>query len=297
MLGGCGNMNQTNANEGKEQNETTNAENQNSDNRLVRVQDYTGEGYTLRNGEKTDKIAQENKEEITAAVEKFFLEKYKTEVIVHNMVGAVDGATVFVESVGEPHFYTYAIVPIDVEQRKVLSDNVWSQEGQVENAIKTGLYAMIFQEEITKLENYLEETVDSKPIIGITQEALKSVRATGYSTTHYYASTMGNSLDFLFNEYMNNQEMSKLDWKTIIEQNPYSPDSILFTIYLYMEEEKSEPDEEIFNQIVTEIEEMDGIPKGAYSIILNDNMINKTTAVGAKDNSLERSYPNDIIKE
>ena len=81
------------------------------------MQDYTGEGYTLKNGSKTDTIAQENKEEITKAVEMFFLERYKTEVMVHNMVGAADGATVFVESVGEPHFYTYAIVPIDVDQK------------------------------------------------------------------------------------------------------------------------------------------------------------------------------------
>ncbi|WP_404443030.1 DUF1672 domain-containing protein [Sutcliffiella horikoshii] len=65
-----------------------------------------GEGYTLKNGEKTDKIAKENKEEITKAVEKFFLEKYKTEVIVHNRVGANDGASVYVESLREPHFYT-----------------------------------------------------------------------------------------------------------------------------------------------------------------------------------------------
>ncbi len=74
------------------------------------------------------------------------MEKYKTEVIVHNMVGAVDGATVFVESVGEPHFYTYAIVPIDVDQKEVNSENVWSQEGQVENAIITGIFAMIFDQ-------------------------------------------------------------------------------------------------------------------------------------------------------
>ncbi len=289
LLSGCNQQNGKNTN-------ATQGENNKVDDTLVRVQDYTGEGYTLRNGNKSDKIAQENKEAITKAVEMFFLEKYKTEVMVHNMVGAADGATVFVESVGEPHFYTYAIVPIDVDQKKVVSENVWSQEGQVENAIKTALYAMIFHEEFSKLEKYLLDIVKDYAITGITEEALRNVRATGYSTPFYYSSTMGDSLDFLFEEYMNDQEISISEWKDLIEQNPYSPDSILFSISLYMEE-NVEPDEKILNQIVSDIEEMKGIPRGAYNIILNDNWINKTTAIGAKDNSIEHSYPNDIIKE
>ncbi|MDQ0233676.1 hypothetical protein J2S19_005033, partial [Metabacillus malikii] len=43
---------------------------------------------------------------------------YKTEVKVHNVVGSQDAATVFVESVGEPHFYTYAVVPIENKRKK-----------------------------------------------------------------------------------------------------------------------------------------------------------------------------------
>lgn len=60
----------------------------------------TREGYELDNGEKTDKIAEVNREEIDGAVKAFFRGTYKTEVKVHNVVSAVDGATVFVESVG-----------------------------------------------------------------------------------------------------------------------------------------------------------------------------------------------------
>ena len=99
------------------------------------VQEYTGEGYALRNGKETDKIAEANRDEIEVAVKKFFSEKYKTEVIVHNLVGAVDGVSVFVESVGEPNFQAFAIVPIDVQSKTVKSDSVWSQEGQIENAL------------------------------------------------------------------------------------------------------------------------------------------------------------------
>lgn len=63
------------------------------------------------------------------------------------MVGAKDGATVFVESKGEPHFFTYAVVPINVKEKKVMTDQIWADEFQVENAIKGGLYHMIFSEE------------------------------------------------------------------------------------------------------------------------------------------------------
>jgi hypothetical protein len=297
MLGGCGNMNQTNANEGKEQNETTNAENQNSDDRLVRVQDYTGEGYTLRNGEKTDKIAQENKEEITEAVEKFFLEKYMTEVIVHNMVGAVDGATVFVESVGEPHFYTYAIVPIDVDQRKVLSDNVWSQEGQVEDAIITGIFAMIFQEELTVYEDFVNKIVEKHPVTGITEDALKNVRAGGHGNTYYYTNTYDPAFDKLVTKYLENPDTSQEEWKSYFGIEEYSSRGITLTLYLYMEEPNAEPDKDVFNDIVNELEELEGVPKAYYSVVLNDNFIDKTNALGLKENTLRRSSPDYIIKE
>ena len=58
---------------------------------FVRIQDYKGEGYTLRNsGTETSKIAKKNQKEIEIAVIKFFKETYKTEVKVHNIVGAKD---------------------------------------------------------------------------------------------------------------------------------------------------------------------------------------------------------------
>lgn len=297
MLGGCGNMNQTNANEGNEQTETTNAENQQANDRLVPVQEYTGEGYTLRNGEKTDKIAHENKEEITKAVEKFFLDEYKTEVIVHNMVGAVDGASVYVESVGEPHFYTFAIVPIDVSQKKVHTDKVWSQEGQVENAIKTALFAMVFDEEVAVLDRYIEELIKNEPLTGRTKEALERVSAAGYATPYYYTNSSGDEFNVLLEHYFKNPNISREELKSIFTPEMYSANRITFTIYLYMNEENLKPDDKLFKKIVSDIEDMEGLAKAAYSVLLNDNFIDKKSGVGYKDNSLKRATPNNIIKE
>ena len=111
---------------------TENKENAYEIENFVRIQDYTGEGYKLRDSRpETGKLAEEHREEIEEAVQQFFLNNYKTEVIVHNMVGAVDGASVFVESVGEPHFYTFAIVAIDVKNKTVELDTIRSQEGKL----------------------------------------------------------------------------------------------------------------------------------------------------------------------
>ena len=55
-----------------------------------------GLGNTLRNsGKETRHIAASHQEEIQMAVKAFFLDTYKTEVMVHNIIGAVDGASVF----------------------------------------------------------------------------------------------------------------------------------------------------------------------------------------------------------
>ncbi len=291
-LAGCSNLQSSNG-----QPDNAQAEYNNKDDRLVRVQDYTGEGYTLRNGNKTDKIAQENKEEITEAVEKFFLEKYKTEVMVHNMVGASGGASVYVESIGEPHFYTFAIVPIDVSQKKVHTDKVWSQEGQVENAIKTALFAIVFDEEIEVLNRYLEELIKTEPITGRTHEALERVSAAGYATPFYYTNTTGDEFDILLDHYLENPNVSANELKNMFTSEMYTANSITFTIYLYMRHENLEPDNELFKRIVSDIEEMKGLAKAAYSVVLNDNYIDKKSGVGYKDNSLKRATPNNIIKE
>lgn len=262
----------------------------------ISVQEYTGQGYKLPNGEKTDKIAKEYRKEIDKAVKKFFREKYKTEVIVHNTVGAVDGATVFVESVGEPHFYTYAIIPIDVDEEEVLSDQVWSQEGEVENAIMAGVYGMIYEEEFNKLDQYLDSIVKEHPVTGIRQEALEKVAGGKFSTPYYYVNAIEYEFDALLKEYLKNPHMEKATWKEKFKGATFNPEGLLITLDLYMSKPNTEPDKVIFDKIVSDIKNMEGLPSGAYSIILNDNLISKRSARGTKDNSLRSADPDYIIK-
>jgi Protein of unknown function (DUF1672) len=113
MLGGCSGLSSTNNNQDNEKAKGP------SEETMVSVQDYTGEGYALPYGKGTKKIAEEHIAEIEEAAIRFFKENYSTDVTVHNVAGSKNGATVFVESKGEPHFYTYAAVPIDEISEKV----------------------------------------------------------------------------------------------------------------------------------------------------------------------------------
>ncbi|NME06738.1 MULTISPECIES: DUF1672 family protein [unclassified Psychrobacillus] len=264
---------------------------------FVSVQDYTGEEYALQDGEETDKIAEANREEIEQAVKDFFLNNYKTEVKIHNIVGAVDGASVFVESIREPHFYTFAIVPIDVENEKVEVDKVWSQEGQIEDAITTGLYAMIHDQEFSTLDNYLEKLTEENPLVGTRMEAVEKVGANGYATPYYYTSAAGEYFTELYNKYIENPTISKEELKSSMKKYDLNSNLMLITITLYMKESDTDPDEVLYDKIVSDIEQMEGLPRGSYSVILHDNLINAEYADGSKKSSLNKTALNEIRKE
>ncbi|WP_257347613.1 DUF1672 domain-containing protein [Pseudalkalibacillus decolorationis] len=266
--------------------------------KYVSVQEYTGQGYELNNGEETDKIAEAHREEIDKAVKAFFLEKYKTEVKVHNVVGAAEGASVFVESVGEPHFYTYAIVPIDVKEKEVLTEKVWSKEEQVEDAIKGGLYALLFEEEFNTLDEYLKTFSKKNDVVGKREESLENVGGTGYMTPYYYITTSINddAIKPVYELYLKNPTVNKNALKKAYNNSAFSEENFKITIQLFMEDKEMAPSEKIFNQVCDDLEKMNTIPKGSYSVVVNDNRVDKTTDTGYKDNSLKRAYPNYILK-
>src|SRR5690625_4215402 len=194
IVGGCLNMdNSGDETQGKNDNTKDNGNDKQKDyeqENYVPIQEYTGEGFTLRDANpKTGEIAEENREEVVTAVEGFFKNQYKMEVDVHNIVSAVDGVSVFVESVGEPHFYSFAIVPIDIKNEEVKTDQVWSQEGQVESALRGSLYVMAFEEEFAKLDEYLESITNEYPIVGTSLKVIANIKGNGYTTTYYFIST------------------------------------------------------------------------------------------------------------
>ncbi|AZB41029.1 DUF1672 family protein [Bacillus sp. FJAT-42376] len=253
----------------------------------ARVQDYTGEGFYLPNsGTLTDKLAEKHKKEITKAVKEYFNRSYHTEITVHNLVGARDGISVFVESVGEPHFYTLAIVPVNLSNKEILLDRIQSLEGDVESSIETGLYAMLYKNELQQLDKYLENIQIRFPVTGMRIEAIQKTAANGFAKSEYYISNFDKTLDELGRKYV--QDPANTINRIKAGNKPaLDPKEINITIQLFMKDSNAEPDQSIFDQIVSEIKGKREFPPGIYNVILNDNKIIKRTGTGQKDNSLE----------
>lgn len=207
--------------------------------------------------------------------------------------------TVFLESAGEPHFYTYAVVPIDVKKKKVLADQIWADENEVQNAIKGGLYQMIFSEEFKKLDHYLESLKAEGQVTGKTIEALQNTGGNGYMTPYYFIVVSKNeeAINPVYDLYQKNHNESFESLRNAYDASKFSADNLTISIQLFMKDKKAEPDEELFNRVTKELQEMNNIPKGSYGFYLNDNFIHRETAKGVKENSLRRGFPDYIIKD
>ncbi|MCM3707412.1 MULTISPECIES: DUF1672 family protein [Cytobacillus] len=287
-------MNSTNNNEDTEKSKETQVAH--SEETKISVQDYTGEGYALPYGRVTDEIADKNLTQIEEAAISFFKENYKTDVTVHNVVGAKDGATVFVESKGEPHFYTYAVVPIDELEKKVMTEKIWADEFQVENAIKGGLYSMIFKEEFNQLDNYFDSLTAEGQITGRTKESIQNVGGKGFSTPYYFISIADETaIQPVYDLFMKNPAESAENLRKAFKDNSFSAENLFINIQLFMADKNASPDKKLFDQIIKDLEEMTSIPRGSYSFVLNDNFIDKQSSSGMGDNSLD--LLEDIIKE
>ncbi|MGD7008870.1 DUF1672 family protein [Metabacillus sp. 84] len=260
------------------------------------VQEYTGEGFYLPNSSKEiTEIANKHKEEITKAVEDFFISNYKTPVTVHNLVGAQDGVSVFVESKGEPHFYTLAIVPVYITEEKVHLKEVRSLEGKIEEAIATGLYGMINKDQFKELNRYLSEVQGSYPVTGKRIEAIQKTSPNGFGKSEYYTTSLDETLDELAIQYI----QDPIKTKELIEKGnipKVDPEKFIITIQLFMEDKSAAPNQEILDSIVSGIKNNSKLPRGVYSIILNDNRISKRTGVGEKNNSLITTEDSIILR-
>lgn len=297
VLGGCaGTEKSSDNNDIKEKNQQ--GVNRNTKENLIPIQEYTGEGYELKGARKeTGEIANAHRDEVEEAVVNYFQDEYQTEVKVHNFVSAVDAVSVFVESIGEPHFYTNVVVPVDIKNQQLMTDNVFSEGKQVDRAIGAGLYAMAFGDEFQELDSYLEDIVEEYPVIGRTEESIANVRGDGFSTPYYRFTPAGDIFKKLSGEYLKNPEITKDELKDFFQENEFETKYVNIVIELFMSETNVEADANLFEKVLTDIEEMNNLPRGEYIIIINDNEINKKTSRGLKDNSQLLTSPNEIVKE
>lgn len=202
----------------------------------------------------------------------------------------------YVESKSEPHFHTFVIVPIDIDNKKVQTNQIWSQEGEVEGAIQDGIYGMIFDNNLKKLDAYLKKITNQYPVVGMREEAIDNVRATGYTTPYYYVTVYDKKFESLYKKYLKHPNMTKKECRQTLNLEDVDPTQFLITIHLYMKDPDTKPDKKIFNMIISDIQKKEGFPPGSYSLYLNDNDVNKTTGNGTKKDTLKRSNPNYIVK-
>ncbi|WP_374055075.1 DUF1672 family protein [Rossellomorea sp. FM04394] len=250
-------------------------------------------------GEEADQIAEAHREEVIGAVKNFFKETYKTDVKVHNIVGNVDGATVFVESTGPVHFYTTAIIPIDLSKEGIMVNQVFTMDSEVESAIRGGLYHLIFEEKFNELDRYLDRVVAENKVVGKTIESIENVGGTGYMTPYYFLTTSSSdkAIKPVYDAYMKNPNAPVSELKEQFAQEAFSVEYLKINHMLFMEEMNVEPDDRLFHQIAQDLKGMTMIPKGSYSLTINDNLINKKVDDGYKDNSLRIGVPDYIVVE
>lgn len=260
------------------------------------VQEYTGEGFYLPNSStEITEFAQKHKDEIIKAVEDFFISNYKTPVTVHNLVGARDAVSVFVESKGEPHFNTLAIVPVNLADEEVLLDEIKSSNVTIESSIQTGLYGMIYKDGLKQLDSYLENAQNRFPVTTKTMEAIQKTQATGFTNPGYYISTFDQSLKELSDRFIQNPKELK-EWIVSGNKPSLDPMKLNITISLFMSTSDSQPDQNILSQISEDIKSNRNLPPGVYNVVLNDNRIIKRTGTGYKDNSLRTVDESIVIR-
>ncbi|MGD7008869.1 DUF1672 family protein [Metabacillus sp. 84] len=286
LTGGCSSLERLESNSNKQVNkgEGTGASDQN----VIGVQDYTGEGLVLPNSKGNNKISPEKKKEIEKAVKNYFISNYKTKIILHNIVGNQDGFTAFVESTDEPKFHTYAIVSTN-------ADNVKTLKGQVENGIEGGLYAIIYKDKIRELKRYLTNVKNSYQITGRRTEAINNTSTSGFTTQDFYITPLDESLENLGKQYIENPQ-STMEKVNSMKHYDIDPSNLLITIQLYMKEENVKPDIDVLNKVVEGLKKSNNLPPGNYVVYLNGNKIYKDTGTGSEENQLQSKDGTIIIK-
>jgi hypothetical protein len=155
---------------------------------------------------------------------------------------------------------------------------------------------MAYDQKFQKLDEYFNNLIKEYPVVGRPMEVVENVRADGFATPYYYMSTVGETFESILEMYLENPNISKEDIASYFHHNEFDTKYAIITVYLFMEEATADPDNELFNTIVSNLNELEGIPRGEYTVLLNDNLVDKRRGIGAKDNTL-RTDKEKIVKE
>ncbi|EIT84285.1 lipoprotein [Fictibacillus macauensis ZFHKF-1] len=251
----------------------------------IPVQDYTGQGYELHNGEKYVEFAKEHRAEVEKLVKAHFRNKYKSDVTVHNVVGAQDAVVAQVEAIGSVNYHTYVILPIVSDQ---LTGKVVGEEGELEGAIVTSLYGQAYQKEFQVLDTFCKEVSNKYPVIGISQAAIDNTKSFGIYKPFYRVSLLDMYYPEIFKLYRTHSKVTSKELDRYIRHKKVDKKYVSITLGFYMKQRHAAPDANMLKKIYKEFKQKKGFPPGNYTIFLNSNEIQKATAI---EKSYESSNP------
>ncbi|WP_040504860.1 DUF1672 family protein [Listeria fleischmannii] len=263
LLGGCSFMGQSDEKEKKADDGTT------------PVAEYKGQGFIFVDGDKSKEIVEKNAAEIKKRAIAYMKDTYKTNVKVNNVVPARDAAVVMVEAEEPIEFHTSVIVGLDMQKKELdPSPNVWSQDGVVEGAIVSGLYAKAYKEEFIQLDSFTANEAKKYDLEGYNQKSIDKTQAGGYEQRFYYISVSSLEFPTVYKAYLQNNNLSndsELLRSLFLKDNPDFSNVSISCRYFF--KSKGLPKQEEVDKMREDLNLSKGLPKGLYSIDVYKNFI------------------------
>ncbi|MBC1248820.1 DUF1672 family protein [Listeria welshimeri] len=276
LLGGCFNMNEKTEQEKAQEGTTP-------------VQDYVGQGFSFVDGDKSEERVKEYEEEIKQKAIEYVQTKYKTKVKVNNVVPARNAAVVMIECEGPIQFHTSVIVGESINKKSEWSAR--SNEGEVEQAIVSGLYEKAYETEFRNLDKFTEKLAKENDLLGLRDEAIEKTSSSGYTSNHYFISASSLSFPSVYQAYIENQRIAADELKLLFAKDDPEGNILSIPMEFYSKEDKL-PDQEIADNLAERLKQEEGLPKGNYMVTVYKNFI--VNRVGLPDG--ENIDVTDIIK-
>ncbi|EUJ33860.1 lipoprotein [Listeria floridensis FSL S10-1187] len=245
------------------------------------VEEYTGQGYSLVDGEKSKTVVEKNQAEIEKRAVTYIKEKYHTDVVVNNVVPARNAAVVMVEAKQPIAFHTSVIVDVDMQNKKLQPDGaVRSEDGEVEKAIVGGLFVKAYAKEFENLDRRLVQLEKKFNWCGMTQEAVNKTADSGFVTTHYFISIFAKDFEQILQGYQENPKITKEELAVLFKQLDPKGEKSLIAIRLYSKT-NSLPKEEKVQEAVSWFQKGEMLPISLYNLSVFKNSI--VNQVGQSD--------------
>ncbi|WP_167630287.1 DUF1672 family protein [Listeria valentina] len=257
LLGGCSFMGNSNEKEKKADDGTT------------PVADYKGQGFSLVDGDKSKPIVEKNEAEIKKRAIAYMKDKYKTDVKVNNVVPARDAAVVKVEAEEPIQFHTSVIVGFDMMKKELdPPSNVYSQEGEVEGAILSGLYVKAYTAEFERLDAFVEKEAKKYKLQGLNQKTIDKTQSSGYEQSYYFVPIAGE-FKAVYNAYLQNPNISSIELRELFEKETEK----MYVAIHYFNIDAGLPKQEVADEIGKDLKNEEGLPKATYSTSIYKNFI------------------------